>query len=109
MLAIAGILFLLLNKNLKAPHKLSAGVLHSALTALVAGMAMVGIRHSLNASDPEQWPLFNNTKISIKLLVVVAILYIGYKNSKKETISTATWASLVGLTVSNILIASLWH
>ena len=65
MLSILGILVLLLLQWNKTPRKLNPGVLHSALTALVAGVALVGIRHSLNATNATEWPLFDNTKIAL--------------------------------------------
>ena len=109
MLSILGILVLLLLQWNKNPRKLNAGVLHSALTALVAGVALVGIRHSLNATNATEWPLFDNTKIAVKLGIVLIILVIGYRNLKKPVLEKKTWLALLGLTLSNILIATLWH
>ena len=109
MLSILGILVLLLLQWNKTPRKLNPGVLHSALTALVAGVALVGIRHSLNATNATEWPLFDNTKIGVKLGIVLIILVIGYRNLKKPVLEKKTWLALLGLTLSNILIATLWH
>ena len=50
----------------------------------------------------------NHTKYGIKLLVLIAILVIGYKNVKKVELAKNTWLLLIGLTVTNILIASMW-
>ena len=71
ILAIVGILALLLREWNKKPRKFNPGILHSALLALIAGVVMVGLRHSLNAENPTDWPLFNNTKIAVKLLIVI--------------------------------------
>ena len=109
MLSILGILVLLLLQWNKTPRKLNPGVLHSALSALVAGVALVGIRHSLNATNATEWPLFDNTKIAVKLGIVLIILVIGYRNLKKPVLEKKTWLALLGLTLSNILIATLWH
>ena len=109
MLSIFGILFLLLQQWNRNPRKLNPGVLHSALTALIAGLAMVGVRHSLNASNATEWPLFNNTKIAVKLGIVLIILVIGYRTVKKPILEKKTWITLLGLTLSNILIATLWQ
>ena len=109
MLSILGILVLLLLQWNKTPRKLNPGVLHSALTALVAGVALVGIRHSLNATNATEWPLFDNTKIAVKLGIVLIILVIGYRNLKKPVLEKKTWLALLGLSLSNILIATLWH
>jgi uncharacterized membrane protein YadS len=109
MLSIFGILLLLLLQWNKNPRKLNPGVLHSALTALVVGIALVGVRHSLNATNATEWPLFDNTKIAVKLGIVLIILVIGYRNLKKPVLEKKIWLTLLGLTLSNILIATLWH
>lgn len=108
MLGIAGILILLVREWNKKPRKFNTGILHSSLLALVAGVVMVGVRHSLNAENATEWPLFNNTKVAIKLGIVLIILVIGYRQNKKSFFSTGTWATLLGLTVANIVIATAW-
>ena len=102
---MVAILVLLLNKNFKAPHRLNPGVLHAAATALIAGVAMVGIRYPLHDQNPDQYELFNNGKIGIKLLIVLVILGLGYANVKKPSISRNVWLTMVLLTVANIIIA----
>jgi hypothetical protein len=42
---------------LKTRTKIATGFVYSALTALVAGIALVGIRYPLHNSDPMKWPL----------------------------------------------------
>ena len=108
MLGILGILVLLLLQVSKKPRKFNVGVLHSAATALLAGLVMVGLRHPLNADNPTEWPLLNNTKIAVKLGIVLIILAIGYRQNKKSVFTTKTWAILLGLTVTNIVIAVTW-
>jgi uncharacterized membrane protein YadS len=104
MLAIAGILGLLLKQWSKSPRKLSPGVLHSAATALVAGLVMVG---SFASAKPDE--TLNHTKIGIKLLIVLVILGLSYINLKKSELKKNIWISLLGLTLLNILIATTWH
>lgn len=101
MLAIAGILGLLLSQWKKSPRKLSAGVMHSAATALLAGLVMVG---TYSSAKPDE--TLDHTKVGIKLLVVLAILVISYMNAKKSELKKNTWLTLIGLTVLNILIAT---
>lgn len=101
MLAIAGILGLLLHQWNKSPRKLSAGVMHSAATALLAGLVMVG---TYSSAKPEE--TLDHTKVGIKLLVVLAILVISYINAKKSELKKNIWLTLIGLTVLNILIAT---
>ena len=96
MLAILGILVLLLLQWKKNPRKLSAGVLHSAATALIAGLVMVGTYASAKPDEE-----LNHTKVGIKLVIVIAIMAISYLNIKKSL-----WLSLLGLTLLNIIIAT---
>ena len=108
MLGILGILVLLLLQVSKKPRKFNTGILHSAATALIAGLVMVGVQYPLNADNPIQWPLYDNTKIAVKLGIVLIILLIGYRQNKKSVFATKTWATLLGLTVANIVIAYAW-
>jgi len=101
MLAILGILVLLLLQFNKSPRKLSKGVIHSAATALLAGLVLVG---TYSSAKPEE--TLDHTKVGIKLLVVLAILVIGYINAKKSELKKSIWLTLIGLTVLNILIAT---
>ena len=103
MLAIVGILGLLLHQFNKSPRKLSPGVLHSAATALVAGLVLVG---AYAAAKPDE--SLNHTKVGVKLLIVLAILVISYLNLKKPELKKNTWMALIGLTLANILIAIAW-
>jgi len=100
VIAILSLLLLQWNKN---PRKFNPGILHAGATALIAGVAMIGM-HSSVKPDVD----LNPTKYGIKLIVLLTILAIGYKNVKKPELSKNTWLTLVGLTVTNILIASLW-
>ncbi|CAN2225900.1 hypothetical protein MCEMRE193_01343 [Candidatus Nanopelagicaceae bacterium] len=109
MLGILGILVLLLTQGSKKPRKFNAGVLHSAATALIAGLIMVGLQHPLNEENATEWPLYNNTKIAVKLGIVLIILVLGYRQNKKSVFTTGTWATMLGLTVANIVIATAWH
>lgn len=101
MLAIAGILVLLLLQINKSPRKLSKGVIHSAATALLAGLVLVG---TFSSAKPDE--TLDHTKVGIKLLVVLAILVISYINVKKSELKKSIWLTLIGLTVLNILIAT---
>ena len=109
MLGILGILVLLLTQGMKKPRKFNAGVLHSAATALIAGLIMVGLQHPLNADNPTEYPLYNNTKIAVKLGIVLIILAICYRQNNKSVFTTKTWATMLSLTVVNIVIATAWH
>ena len=101
---MAGILISLL----KTRTKIATGLVHSALTALVAGIALVGIRYPLHDSDPMKWPLPDNAKIGMKLLFVLIILALAFTNRKKETISSTVWSFIGALSIANIIIAVVW-
>jgi len=101
---MAGILISLLASR----TKLSAGVTHSALLSFITGLALVGIRYPLVDADPVKWEAIDHVKISIKLLIVLAILVIAYINKKKATLSPILWPLLGGLAISNIIIAYVW-
>jgi hypothetical protein len=100
ILSILGILGLLLAQANKNPRKLNPGVIHAGLSALVAGIVMVGI---LPQVEPEE--TVNHAKIGVKALVLAGILFLGYKNVKKDSLKTSVWATMLGLTVLNIVIA----
>jgi hypothetical protein len=104
ILSIIGILSLLIHQWNKSPRTLNPGVLHAGLTALLAGLVMVGVHDSVKSDEP-----LNHTKIGIKLLILVGILGLGYKNVKKPELKKNVWLALIALTVTNVLIASLWH
>ena len=101
---MAGILVSLISSR----TKISAGVTHSALLALIAGLGLVGVRYSLHSQDPAQWPPIDNAKIGIKLLFVLIILALGYLNKKKEKASSTVWAIIGALSIGNIIIAVVW-
>jgi uncharacterized membrane protein YadS len=101
LLGTAGILIsLLLSKK-----KLSPGITHSARLSLLTGIALVGLRYPLVEADPMKWEEIDNTKISIKLLIVLVILVIGYKFKKKAHLGLRVWGMLAALAIGNIFIA----
>ncbi len=101
---MAGILISLLASR----TKLSAGVTHSALLSFITGLALVGIRYPLVDADPVKWEAIDHAKISIKLLIVLAILVIAFVNKKKPTLSPMVVPLMGGLALSNIIIAYVW-
>jgi amino acid transporter len=101
ILSVIGILALLLLQWNKSPRKLNPGVLHAGLTALIAGVVMVGLHNSVEPDEP-----LNHTKVGIKFLVLIVILALGYRNLKKPELPKNVWITMIGLTVFNIVIAS---
>ena len=55
IIAFLGILGTLLSQIPKNPKRILGGAMHSALLALITGIALVGVRTSLHSSDPAMW------------------------------------------------------
>ena len=106
ILAIIGGLALLLTSLPKPKKSIHVGFLHSMLTALVAGIALVGINTSLHATDPANYDAPDHGKAGIKFLVLLVILVLTIKNKKKAEVSTGVWAGLIALTLANVFIAT---
>ncbi len=106
ILAIIGGLVLLLSALPKPKKSIHVGFLHSMLTALVAGIALVGINTSLHASDPTKYDAPDHGKVGIKFLVLIVILVLTIMNKKKSEVSTGIWAGLIALTLANVFIAT---
>ena len=102
LLSILGVLVLLVISWKKTPRALNPGVLHSAATALVVGIVMVGTWSAAHENE------INHMKVGIKILVVLAILVVGYNSLKKKIFTDRTFTVMLGLTVTNILLAYLW-
>ena len=102
LLSILGVLVLLVISWKKTPRALNPGVLHSAATALVVGIVMVGTWSAAHENE------INHMKVGIKFLVVLAILVVGYNSLKKKIFTDRTFTVMLGLTVTNILLAYLW-
>lgn len=78
-------------------------MMHGAWTMLVTGVALVGMAYALGNGE-----YVDNLKITIKLAVLVAIVVIGLVYRKKETVPTWVVPTIGGLTVVNVLLATIW-
>ncbi len=89
----------------KAPlnggRRVLPAMMHGAWTMLVTGIALVGMQYPL---DNE----VNNTKVSVKLLVLIAIIVVALINRKKQTVATWVLPTIGILTVVNVLLATIW-
>lgn len=108
VLSVLGVMVLLLMQIGKSPRVIPVGTLHAALTALVAGILLVGIRGNLHAKDAVKWEEFDQSKIGIKFIILAIIIFLIIKYQKAAKVKTAIWLSLLGLTTANILIALFW-
>jgi len=91
---------LLLQWN-KSPRKLNPGILHAGLTALVAGIVLVGLHNNVKPDEE-----LNHIKVGVKFIILLVILVLGYTNVKKQELTKNVWVTMLGLTVTNIVIAS---
>jgi cytochrome bd-type quinol oxidase subunit 2 len=91
------------------PRVVNNAMLHGALTQLVTGVLLVGLRYPLNASDPVEWSKPDNAKIGVKLVVLLVILALILANRKKDQITNAVWGLIGGLAILNVIIAVFWH
>jgi len=96
--SVLGMLVLLLMQTSKTDKVLPKGFMHAALTALVAGFALIGIDSALNEE-------ISHLKVGIKFLVLIVIMLLGYMNQSKTKLSNLVWGTMLGLTVFNVFIA----
>jgi len=106
VLSVLGGLVLLLLALPKPVKSIHVGFQHAMLTALVAGIALVGIDTSLHSTNPDKYEVLNHGKIGIKFLILLIILGLTIKNRKKSEVPTSTWAALLALTLTNVFIAT---
>jgi len=106
VLSVLGGLVLLLLALPKPVKSIHVGFQHAMLTALVAGIALVGIDTSLHSTNPDKYEVLNHGKIGIKFLILLIILGLTIKNRKKSEVPTSTWAALLALTLANVFIAT---
>lgn len=92
---------------LPKPRKsIHVGFLHSMLTALVTGIALVGINTSLHTTDAVKYAEPDHGKVGVKFLILLVILVLTFKNNKKTEVSVGLWAGLIALTLANVFIAT---
>ena len=77
---------------------------HGVLLQLATGVLLVGVLESMK----EEGETLNMAKITTKLVILLVITALVVLNRKKESVSTAVWAAIGGLTLVNIAIAVFW-
>lgn len=77
-------------------------MMHSAWTMLITGVLLVGLQYPLGNE-------VNNAKISVKLVVLIAIIVLALVNRKREAVATWALAAIGALTVVNVLLATVWR
>jgi len=97
---LGGVLYQMGSARRGTPRVLPA-MMHGAWTMLVTGIALVGLQYPLGNE-------VNNVKITVKLVVLIAILVIALLNRKREQVAAWVLPSIGILTVVNILLATVW-
>lgn len=77
-------------------------MLHGMLTQLVTGVVLVGLEQVLDPDD------VNNTKVGVKLVVLLVIGALVLLGRRREQVSTGWWGAIGGLTVLNVVLAVFW-
>ncbi|NUU24678.1 MAG: hypothetical protein HOV68_24730 [Streptomycetaceae bacterium] len=81
--------------------RVNPAMVHGALTMLVTGVALVGVRQ---ADDLD----VDNTKIGVKLAILILILLMVWTQRAKERLDVKIFGAIGLLTVANIAIAVMW-
>ena len=89
----------------RAPRMLP-GFWHGALTQLVTGLALVGMRESgaVEGDDP-----LNHAKIGVKLVVALVVTVLVFLNRKKSDVPAGTVHAIGGLALLNVFVAAVWE
>lgn len=83
----------------------NAAMLHGALTQLVTGVLLVGLASGVKDDDFT----VDNTKIAVKLVVVLVITVLLFLWRRRPTITRGMLMTIGGLTLLNAIIAVFWH
>ena len=92
----------------KSDLRITPGMFHGALTMLVTGLGLVGVREALHSDDPAVYAAVDNAKVGVKLGVLVAILVIIVLNRGKEKVGVGPWLAVGLLGILNIALAVFW-
>jgi hypothetical protein len=94
--------------QVKDPNKtVTRWMWDGALTQLLTGLIMVGMISSGVLGEEEKAEL-NNTKIAVKLVIVLVIAVLAFIGRKKQPPQVALWATIGVLTLANVAIAVFW-
>ena len=85
------------------PRVVNDAMLHGALTALLAGVLLVGLLESMPDASVDR------VKIAVKLVVALVVAVLCWVNRKKPAIPAGLFFGLLGLSALNAAIAVFWH
>ena len=94
--------------QVKDPNKtVTRWMWDGALTQLVTGVVMVGMV-SGGALGEAAKDYVDNTKIGVKLVIVIVIAVLAFVGKKKPAPQVGLWATIGLLTLANVVIAVFW-
>ena|SRR5690625_2686879 len=87
--------------NMKTPQ-VTKGMLHGVLTAIVTGIALVGIAEATDAG-------VNHPKIGFKLLIALIVAVMVFRGQRdQEKVTGGFLGGIAGLVIINVAMAVLW-
>lgn len=78
-------------------------MVHGALTALVTGIALVGLAYPVFGADS-----VDNAKITVKLVVALVVAVLVWVNRRRDDIPKGLLHLVGGLALLNVAVAVLW-
>ena len=102
LLGMAALLAGFLTQMKVTARQIVPAMLHGALTQLVTGLALVGVREGLD--EP-----VDNAKMAVKLIVTVGVLGLLYLNRAKMRIPDGLFFGIFALSVLNVAVAVFWQ
>lgn len=94
--------------QLTSPEKtVTRWMFDGAMTQLVTGLIMVGMLSGGLLGD-EAKEYVDNTKIAVKLVVVLVIAVLAFVGRKRPAPQTGLWAAIGVLSLANVVIAVFW-
>lgn len=99
--ALFGLAMGQLKPALQGEGKISKGMVHSALSLLITGLALVGMVYATGGTP-------NNFKIAVKTLVLLVIFALVLMGRKKDKIGPVYIGNVTGLLMTNVVLAVMW-
>ncbi|MEG1392617.1 MAG: hypothetical protein RSC50_06895, partial [Aurantimicrobium sp.] len=101
---LLGAFLLQIKDIIKGKGRVLRGMLDGAYTQLVTGLALTGIYSAGLVEDEE----VNNTKIAVKLSVLIVITVLAIVFRKREVAPSWVLWTIGGLTLLNVVLAVAW-
>ena len=107
VLTVLALIALLILQGRKAVKRIPKGFTHLGLTAMVLGIAMI-VLNAIRHNHDKTVALLNHSKFGLKFVILTVILAIAYRYAEKPSITNRMWTLLLGLSLTNLVIASAW-